>query len=113
VTIDERNAGRGSNRVLSDDDRNAAVSLLRRGVPVAHIAARLDRPVSTIRSFLLRERHHLPDNNMTPWTSAEEEIVRHEYRKTKVRILAQRLGRTRNEVIGKAHRLLASEARAS
>ena len=103
---------RGARMVLSDDVRDTAASLLRRGVPIAHIAAQLGHKSTTIRGFLLRERHHRPVNNMTPWTPAEEETVRREYLKTSARILAQRLGRTRNEIIGKAHRLQA-EARAS
>mgnify|MGYP001586670874 CR=1 FL=1 len=41
----------------------------------------------------------------TPWSGAEADAVRRQYGKVKVRLLAQQLGRTRNEIIGKAHRL--------
>ena len=104
---------RGPDRRIREDEKAAIRSLHARGMPIVHIAQEIGRSALAVRQHLVAMGLHRPENRDTPWSAVEVELVRSQYGKFSARILAQQLGRTRDEVIGKAYRLRTSEARVS
>ena len=78
-----------------------------RGMPIAHAAESVGLPDSTLYAFLVREGLHKPTNDDKPWEKAEEDFLRQNYCQGRLSAadIGDELGRTRNEVIGKAHRM--------
>ncbi len=73
---------------------------------VAEIARRLKRRPDTIRGhlacFWLKAK---PDHDQDKWSKREEERLRDLYPTKSCQVIADKLGRTRNEVAGKAGRM--------
>ena len=106
-------AGLLRDRRLREDEKATIRSLYKRGMLLAHIAHDVCRDELTVRSHLIAAGLHQPKKKDPPWSAADADLVRRQYRNVSARALAQQLGRTRNEVIGKARRLKLHEARAS
>jgi len=90
---------------ISPEDYDRAVALLRNGMPVAHIAEEVGHSPSALVRRFERDGYYKREDRSQPWTAKEERIVRSGYGRRSARMIAAQIGRTRNEVIGKARRL--------
>ena len=90
---------------IPSDKKARAVELYQKGMPIAHIAADLGHSSNPIAALLVKAGLHTRNDPTTPWNDAETEYLRRAYGKVKASLLAKQFGRTRNEIIGKAHRL--------
>ena len=87
-----------------------AARLIDRGMPVAHAAKIVGVNSETLAGALARRGLYTRVNNATPWSADEKRFVLKHYNKAgwPASRIADRLGRSRNEVIGKAHYMMRS-----
>jgi ribosomal protein S13 len=92
---------------LTDEEKAAIVTLHEAGVPHTHISERIGRAAKAAHAYLVREGLHMPANDKAPWSASEDRVLRRKYGKPRssASTIATELGRTRNEVIGRAYRL--------
>ena len=96
--------------ILRSEEKAKIASLYARGIPISHAAKAVGRSPTVGFRYLVDAGLHQPWSVRTPWSGREDAIVLREYPKAKagairVRDIAKRLGRTKNEVIGRARRL--------
>lgn len=91
---------------LDPDKIQQAVSLYNRGMPISHCADTVGIVRESLQNYLVRTGLHTPVDDDRPWTTQEVAYLRKHYgRRGAARKIADALGRTRNECIGKANRL--------
>lgn len=97
------------NEAFEPSPREKAVILdrWRRGMPIAHIAESIRRPERTVAGWLVRHGHHVRDHDDQEWTTSEIAFLKEHYKRPgwSMAHIGRALGRTRNEVAGKARRL--------
>ena len=93
--------------VLSGGEKKWIVELYERGMPMAHIGGCVRRSKNAVFKYLVRIGRHTPTRKSKVWVEAEDAVLRAKYGTARgmVRVIAKELGRTRNEVIGRAFRL--------
>lgn len=91
--------------VIADADYHRAVRLLRDGMPIAHLADKVGHGRHALVRRFKQDNYYQPQDRCEAWTAEEERMVRTWYGKRSARVIAEQIGRTRNEVIGKARRL--------
>lgn len=90
---------------LTDAEKERILKLHLRDVPLSHIAQSIGRSKYTVFGFLVRCGLHVPAQDDKPWSDKEVAFLRKHYgERGAARRIAEKLGRTRNEVIGKANR---------
>lgn len=94
------------NDPLSPEEEESIEAQWARGIRPAHMALG-GRDASTARRHLGQKGLREPEHDMTPWGESEIELLKREYGTPHISAadIARKLGRTRNEVIGRAHRL--------
>lgn len=90
---------------LSEDEKTTIKAMHARGIPLAIFAREMGRKEETVRDFLVRSGLHVVAPLQPPWTEAEDQAIKDGYYPLGSRAVAKQLGRTRNEVIGRADRL--------
>lgn len=97
---------------LSQDEIDAIIARHARGMPTAHIASSLEIGRHVVEYWLISTGHHIPINDRQPWSNDEIAFLRRHYKKAgwSLSRIGKFLGRTRNEIAGKARRLGLQEA---
>jgi IS30 family transposase len=92
---------------ITEAERATIVAMHADGASFKEIGERLGRCESSARGFLTRTGRHKPVRSLSSWTRAEDAVLRRRYGKppNSAATIARELGRTRNEVIGRAYRL--------
>lgn len=81
------------------------LDLMRRGLRLSHAAQAVGVTYTTLRSYAVaRGLHHQVDER-DPWTPREDLEICRRYLVDSAATIARDIGRTRNEVIGRAYRL--------
>ena len=97
---------RGLRRRLPEEKIAAGLELIARGMPISRAGESIG--VADLYHALVRRKLHEPEAGvMDPWSDRHVAILRRHYGQPgwSAARIGERLGRTRNEVIGKAHRL--------
>ena len=94
-------------RDMSDAEKAKIAALHKRGMPLSHIAEALGRSGTAVAKHLVRAGLYKLGERNAPWSGGEDALLRSKYGTARgmVRVIAKELGRTRNEVIGRAFRL--------
>jgi hypothetical protein len=85
----------------------AASELINRGMPLTHVAQTVGFNIQTLRRILEDEGLYVRSLPRPLWTEAEVRVLRREYGKPGLTasMIAEKLGRTPNQVMVKAHLL--------
>ena len=100
-----RPGGCGLGTPLTEAEQAAILRLHQRDMPIAHIAQTIERSNAAVAKFLIDRDLHTPATDDRAWSDAETEFLRSTYGKESAARIGKALGRTKNEVIGKANRL--------
>lgn len=76
------------------------------GLPIAAAAKAIGLKYKVLVHRLVEDGSHMPVDTRQAWSVAEIAFLRKNYRVLSARQIAEKLGRTRNEVIGKGNRLM-------
>lgn len=103
-----------NNRPLSHEEKEEIERLFWMGMRPRHIAQEVGRGENMIADYLEQVGLRARDNDgiaTDQWTRKEDAILRKFYGVMRARAIGTRLGRTKNEVIGRAGRLGLSKSR--
>jgi hypothetical protein len=89
----------------SADEIKIAASKVRKGIPIKYVAEIVGYSEDILRGALVRHGLYALQPREPLWTDSEIRIVKRHYHRLPVREIAAKIGRTRNEIIGKARRL--------
>lgn len=104
--LKSRNVTRRPHRVEIDNrDYARAKRMFEDGLTIAAAADTIGVGRGVLAYRLIEDGSHSPVNITQEWTRSEIAVLRKTYRVISAREIAERLGRTRDEVIGKAYRL--------
>lgn len=93
---------------LSPDKIARAVTLFKRGMPIAHIAEDIDACAKTVVNHLGLLKLYTPERrDFVAWDDAKDALLRKHYNSYPgaAQMLADQFGTTRNAIIGRANRL--------
>jgi len=91
-----------------------ARELLERGMPIKHVADAVGAPHGSVHRYAVEQGYHTPkERHAIVWDKPKDDLIRQLYNKEwgNVRIIAARIGCTRDSVIGRANRLGLSKRR--
>lgn len=93
--------------VLSEEQKAQAARLIRRGMPITHVAQDLKTGHGAVRRFAIAHGLiHPRRRDVNPWGPSEDALLRKHYGpRGNAMKLARMLGMTKNAVIGRAYRL--------
>lgn len=96
-----------TNNPLTESEKARARELIDRGMPVDHVAESVGRGRTSVRNYLVDAGLHVPLNDDRAWKPREDAFLRRRYKTPgwSAAAIGEHLGRTRDEVIGRAHRL--------
>lgn len=100
-------SSRPSGKPLAPDRVIQVARLIRRGMPIAHAAETVGVSTSSAWMIAVRECGHEPTQAPPTWQRRETRFVLDHYKQPgwSAQRIADRLGRNRHEVIGRARRL--------
>lgn len=82
-----------------------AAQMASAGFPMSYTAETVDVGLTRLRRLLVDRGLYRVWRQYSPWSKAEIKTVKRLYHRVPVRQIAEQLGRTRNEIIGRAKRL--------
>ena len=105
--IGARAGAQRGRKELRNAEKAKIVALHKRGMPFTRIAEALGRSDTVVANHVVRVGLYKIGERNAPWSGEEDAVLRAKYGTARgmVRVIAKELGRTRNEVIGRAFRL--------